>query len=134
MRSLLTPIVARSNRGASLLLIGVVLLLTAPGAALGAGFTARLVAPNHSPTANEPWPITVYVTRGRAKLSGSVNYHFLYNGAVVSRQPGYSFRNGVYHDHLKFPSDAIGYQLTLQVIVHTKYGTDYIDWAVKTRA
>jgi hypothetical protein len=111
-----------------------VLALVVPASASAAAFTAHLKAPNHTPTANKLWPITVTATRGQTKLSGSVNYEFLYDGSVVSHQAGHSFKGGVYHDTLKFPSDAVGYPLTLRVIVKTRYGTVDLDWAVKTKA
>jgi hypothetical protein len=105
-----------------------------PASALASAFTAHLQAPNHAPAANRSWPITVTATRGGAKLSGSVKYEFVYDGSVVSRQPGHSFSGGVYHDTLKFPDEAVGYALTLRVIVTTKYGAVDLDWAVKTKA
>lgn len=108
--------------------------LVIPATATAAAFSAHLKAPNHTPTASKPWPISVTVTRGGAKLSGSVRYEFLYDGSVVSHQPGHSFRGGVYHDTLEFPSEAVGYPLTLRVIVTTTYGSVDLDWAVKTRA
>ena len=111
-----------------------VLALAVPSTASAAAFTTHLTAPNHTPTANKAWPIKITVTRGRSKLSGSVRYEFLYNGSVVSHQPGYSFKGGVYHDKLMFPSEAVGYPLTLRIIVTTKDGTVDINWAVKVRA
>ena len=108
------------------------LALAVPATASAAAFKAHLTAPNHSPTANKPWPITVTATRGATKLSGSVRYQFLLYGSVVSRQPGHSFTRGIYHDVLMFPSTAVGSSLTLRVIVKTKYGTVDLNWAVKT--
>jgi hypothetical protein len=123
-----------TRRHASLLLLITAFLAAVPASALASAVTDHLQAPNHSPTAGKSWPITVTVTRGSAKLSGSVKYEFLYNGSVVSHQPGHSFKGGVYHDTLKFPDEAVGYSLTLRVIVTTHYGTVDLDWAVKTRA
>lgn len=112
----------------------VALALFVPASASAAAFTARLRAPNHSPTANKLWPITVTATRSNTKLSGSVRYEFLFDDQVVSHQPGHSFKRGVYHDTLKFPRDAIGTALTVRVIVSTHYGTVDLNWAVKTHA
>lgn len=109
------------------------LVLAIPASASAASFTAHLKAPNHTPTAGRNWPITVTATRGRAKLSGSVRYRFLYNGTVVGRHFGRNFKHGVCHDKLLFPATAVGFPLTLQVVVKTKYGTDYIDWTVNVR-
>ncbi len=119
-------------KGALPLLIGAALIV--PAAASAAAFSAHLRAPNHTPTASKPWPITVTVTRGDSMLSGSVRYEYLYDGSVVSHQPGHSFSGGVYRDTLDFPREAVGYPLTLRVIVTTRYGTVDLDWAVTTRA
>jgi len=124
---------AEARRRAPLLLIALALVLIIPGSASAASFTAHLQAPNHSPIANKPWPITVTATRGGAKLSGSVRYQFVYAGQVVASRPGHSIIHGVCHDSLKFTSDSISIQLTLRVIVTTKFGTVDIPWAVKTR-
>ena len=69
--------------------------------------------------------------RGSQKLSGTVNYRFLYLGQVVSRQPGRSFTHGVCYDTLKWPRKAVGHTITLQVVVSTRYGTDYLNWCLK---
>ncbi|MGO9898720.1 MAG: hypothetical protein ACLP0J_03260 [Solirubrobacteraceae bacterium] len=76
-----------------------------------------------------PWP-----NKALAFGSGSVRYEYLYDGSVVSHQPGHSFSGGVYRDTLDFPRKAVGYPLTLRVVVTTRYGTDDLDWAVTTRA
>ena len=109
-----------------------VLLLALPASALAGGFTARLYAPNHQPKVGY-WHITVTATRGRQKLSGSVNYRFLFQGFVVSHQRGHGFTNGVFHDVLKWPGKAVGHTITLQVVVSTRYGTDYLNWWIKVR-
>ena len=124
----------RSRSVRLVILLTAALALLVPATASAAMFTAHLKAPNHTPTAKKPWPITVTATRGKTKLSGNVKYEFLFDGSVVSHQPGHSFTGGVYHDTLKFPSDAVGEPLTLRVIVTTKDGTVDLDWAVKTRA
>jgi hypothetical protein len=106
--------------------------LAVPASALAGGFTARLYAPNHQPKVGS-WRITVTATRGRQKLSGTVKYRFLSNGAVVGRRPGHSFTGGVFHDTLQWPSEAVGHTITLQVVVTTRYGTDYLNWWIKVR-
>ena len=110
------------------------LALAVPAGASAAGFSAKLTAPNHTPTANKKWPITVTVTRGRTKLSGRVRYQFLFQGQVEASRPGHAFSRGVYHDSLLFPGEAIGHVLSLHVIVTTKYGTIALPWWIKTRA
>jgi hypothetical protein len=110
-----------------------ILALAWPASALAGGFTARLYAPNHQPKVGS-WRIKVTATRGGQKLSGSVNYRFLYQGQVVSRKPGYRFTHGVYYDTLKWPRQAVGHTITLQVVVSTRYGTDYLNWWIKVRS
>ncbi|MGO9961038.1 MAG: hypothetical protein ACLP50_34530 [Solirubrobacteraceae bacterium] len=104
--------------------------LIVPSAALAGGFTAHLSVPTHTPKVGK-MPLTVIATRGRQKLSGTVSYQFLFDGTVVSHQPGGPFHNGVYHDTMVWPGRAIGHTITLQVVVTTRYGTDYLDWWIK---
>ena len=109
-----------------------ILALALPGSALAGGFTAHLYAPSHEPKVGY-WPITVTAVRGGQKLSGDVNYQFLWNGMVVSHQPGHRFTHGVFHDNLKWPGKAVGHTIYLQVVVSTRYGTDYLNWWIKVR-
>ena len=134
MRFLLARLGVRSHRSAPLVIAGLVLALAVPAVASAAAFSAQLTAPNHTPTANKKWPITVTVTRGRTKLSGSVRYQFLFHGQVEASRPGHAFSRGVYHDTLLFPGEEIGHVLSLRVIVTTKYGTVELPWWIKTRA
>ncbi len=134
MRFLPRFVITGSRRRAALVLIALTFALVVPASASAAPFAARLHAPNHSPTAGRLWPITVDVTRGGAKLSGSVRYQFVYDGSVVAGKPGHSFSRGVYRDSLLFPRDAVGHALTLRVVVSTRYGTVALNWAVKARA
>ncbi len=109
-----------------------ILAVAWPAAALAAGFTAHLYAPTHQPRVGN-MRIKVTATRGRRRLSGTVRYRFLYNGVVVSRQPGGRFRNGVYRDTLTWPRRAVGRTITLQVVVSTRYGTQYLNWWIRVR-
>ena len=106
--------------------------LALPASALAGGFTAHLSAPNHEPKVGN-WRITVTANRGGQKLSGTVSYRFLYNHAVVGRQPGGRFSRGVLHDTLVWPKNAVGHTITLQVVVTTRYGTDYLNWWIRVR-
>jgi len=118
-------------------LVGVlvaVVALTIPTSALAGGFAAHLSAPNHHPVANTRWHITVTATRGHSQLSGTVSYRYLTNGAVVGHSVGGSFKHGVYRDAIIWPGEAEGHPLTFQVVVRTRYGTDYINWFVEVRA
>ncbi|HWF74684.1 MAG TPA: hypothetical protein VG186_15145 [Solirubrobacteraceae bacterium] len=117
-----------------LTLIFTVLVLALPASAMAAPFTSSLKAPNHSPTAGKKWYITVTATHGKSKLSGNVNYQFLFGSAVVSNQKGHSFHGGVFHDWLLFPKKSVGYSLTLRVVVKTSFGTVDLPWAIKVRA
>jgi hypothetical protein len=109
------------------------LAVLAPALASAASFSAVLHAPNHSPVENQKWWITVDVTHGSTKLSGDVNYEFLFSGTVVSHQPGHKFTKGLYKDDLIFPAEAVGKPLTLRIVVKTKYGTKYLNWNVTTK-
>lgn len=124
---------ARALRRAVALALLTVVLLTLPASASATAFKAVLHAPNHTPTVNTKWWITVDVTRGTTKLSGSVRYEFVFDGQTVSNQPGHGFTGGVYKDSLVFPSSAIGMKLTLRTIVKTKYGTVTLPWTVDTK-
>lgn len=117
------------TRLALLVLVGT---LAMPATALAGGFTAKLRIGSHQPRVGLQ-PLTVTATKGRQKLSGTVSYRFLWNGMVVGRRPGGHFTHGVYHDKLKWPGKAIGHTITLQVVVKTRYGTDYLNWWIKVR-
>lgn len=106
--------------------------LALPAGALAASFTAHLSIGTHQPKVGKQH-LTVTATRGRAKLSGSVHYRFLWHGQVVSTQPGGRFSHGVYHDTLAWPKRAVGNTITLQVVVTTRYGTRYLNWWIKVR-
>ena len=127
----------RSIRKAGLraaLLPGVAIVAMAvPSSALAGGFTAHIYVPSHEPrVGNES--IKVTARRGGQKLSGTVSYRFLFNGQVVSTQKGGSFKHGVYNDTLKWPARAVSHSITLQVVVKTHYGTDYLNWWIRVRA
>ncbi|HEX4010697.1 MAG TPA: hypothetical protein VHX62_11835 [Solirubrobacteraceae bacterium] len=108
--------------------------LALPASALAAGFTAQLSAPNHRPIANKKWPITVKATRGTTQLAGTVSYRFLSYGTIVHTAKGGSFKHGVFHDTLVWPGEAVGHPLSLQVVVKTRYGTDYLSWWIQVRS
>jgi len=95
--------------------------------ALSPGPSTPATAPNHHPVANTKWHITVTAHPRRRRLSGTVSYRYLSNGTVVGRGTGGSFRHGCLprRDHLA--GEAIGHPLTFQVVVTTRYGTDYVN-------
>jgi hypothetical protein len=120
------------TRGAVAVVAVMIAMLALAGSALAGGFTARLYAAGHQPRVGY-WPIKVTATRGSQKLSGDVNYEFVWHGMVVSHQPGHRFRNGVFRDKLLWPAKAVGHTITLRVVVKTRYGTDYINWWIRVR-
>jgi hypothetical protein len=130
MRSSLQPSGRRARRRLTSFVLALVAALALPAAALAASFKLTPHIANHAPTINKKWPITVDVTKGTTKLSGSVTYQFLFSGTVVSTQKGHSFTNGVYKDALEFPSKSLGQPLTLRIVVKTKDGSEHLDWAI----
>jgi hypothetical protein len=54
-----------------------------------------------------------------APVNGKVSYAFLLGGAVVARRPAIPgrMRGGLYRDQLEFPPAAVGYPITVEVIV-----------------
>jgi hypothetical protein len=107
--------------------------LAVPAGASAASFTAKLSEPSHTPSVGGQ-KISVTVTKGKTKLSGSVNYKFLFDGQTVSTQKGHSFKNGLFTDTLLWPKEAIGHKITLDVVVTTKYGTENLDWWIQVKA
>lgn len=87
--------------------------------AAGPPITLMLQTSSPQPSATAPWPIVVSAT---PKVNGIVSYAFLFNGSVVSRQPGGRMRDGVYDDKLLFPPRAEGVPLTLEVLLHADDG------------
>jgi hypothetical protein len=131
MRFLLaSPLRSRATRALAVLAVA----LAIPAAASASGITAHFSAPNHQPTANKKFPITVTARKGATKLNGTVSYAFLLGSTVEARRPGHRLRNGVCHDTLLFPKAAIGHTITLQTIVTTRYGTVKFNWWIKTKA
>jgi hypothetical protein len=39
----------------------------------------------------------------------------------------------VFHDTLVWPGEAVGHPLSLQVVVRTRYGTDYLPWWIQVQ-
>jgi len=94
---------------------------------------AKLTAPDHSPKVGKGWPYSVHVTDAQGHpLSGTVKIEFAYGGQVVGTDhPAvHPLRDGVWHDILTFPKEAVGYPLTFQVVVHTSAGSVLLGWPV----
>lgn len=114
--------------------LALALMLTLPGSALAAGFKVTPHIANHTPIVNRKWPLRLTITRGRTKLSGSVRYEFMFDGSVVSHQPGHKFSHGVYRDTMIFPPNSLGEPLTLRILVTVpRYGTEHVDWRVRSK-
>ncbi len=108
--------------------------LPGPAVAASPGITAKLSAPTHTPKVGGE-KISITVTKGKLKLSGSVKYQFYFPGlGLVSTQPGHKFTNGLYRDTLLWPASAVGKKLTVKIIITTPYGTTSIDYWFEVRA
>jgi hypothetical protein len=89
-----------------------------PSAAATHSLSVALTTPPHEPEAGRLWPIIVHAHSSTgAPVSGTVSYAFLFGGAAVGRRPGGQMHGGIFHDNLEFPASALGYPLTLEVIV-----------------
>lgn len=111
------------------------------GASAAGGWTAKMTVPTHTPKARAKWPVKIVVktTSGR-RLSGTVVYHFIFGGQVVSTQgciPNKphpcAFRKGVYRDLIRWPKRSAGYKITFQATVKTNLGTKNLNYWVKVR-
>jgi hypothetical protein len=132
-------------RAASLAILVCVLALAAAPAGLAsnahssARWTARLTAPTHTPKARKPWRVKIVARSGGRRLRGTVQYHFVYQGQVVSTQgchpnkPDPCSFNGVYRDLIRWPVRSVGIRLTFQATVRTKLGTKNLNYWVKVR-
>ncbi len=135
MRLLLAPLVALALAGA-------------PAQAAGAGFVARLYAPNHHPKAGKLWYITVTAkTAAGRPLRAVAWYEYYYNGQKVatayptpnnSRDSNGGTRpwpfRGSYRDGILWPARSVGYPLTFRVVVKVKgLGVRNLNWKVVVR-
>jgi hypothetical protein len=104
-----------------------------------ATWTARMTVPTHRPKARKAWPVKIVAKAGSTNLRGTVQYHFLYKGQVVSTAGCHPNRPdpcpfaGTYRDVVRWPVKSVGYKLTFQATVKTKLGTKNLDWWVKVR-
>lgn len=122
---------SRSRRRLPPVALAIIATLALPATALAASFKITPHIANHTPTINKKWPVRLTVTSGKKKLSGTVKYEFLFEGAVVSHQAGRSFTRGVYNDTMLFPGQSLNQPLTLRILVTVpKYGTEHLDWKV----
>lgn len=132
-------------RAAFLTTLGFVVFLVAAPAGLATpahestAWTARMTVPTHTPKARKAWPVKIVVRRGRTRLRGTVQYHFIYKGQVVSTagchpgKPDPCPFNGTYRDVVRWPVRAVGIRLTFQATVKTKLGTKNLNYWVRVR-
>ncbi len=106
---------------------------TAPSQLNTGPLRASLHAPDHAPKVGRLWPYSVHASdAGGHPLAGSVDIEFVLDGQVVGRDtpPTHPLENGLWHDRLTFPSQAVGHPLTFRVVVHTARGNATLDWPV----
>jgi hypothetical protein len=103
-------------------------------------FTTKFTAPGgHRPKADKNYPIKLTGRKNGKPISGGhIYYQFLYQGQVVAcRNVGKPkvpyFKKGVFTDILEWPKRAVGFDLTLRLVVKTKYGVKNVDYKVKVR-
>jgi hypothetical protein len=118
-------------RGIAVLVVALGALIV-PSAALARPFNSTLQVPTHRPRVG-PERIRVTATHNGRGLCGTVSYVYYWNGQKVSHQPGGHFCKGVWKDTMMWPKRAVGYHLTLGVVVKTRYGTDYDWWWIQVR-
>jgi hypothetical protein len=114
--------------------LGLLAALALPGSALAASFKIKVHIANHAPIVKKRWPVELTITRGEKKLSGTVRYEWMFDGAVVRTQPlhgAFKFKHGVYRDQLVFPTSSLGEAPTLRFLVTTRYGTEHADWKLQ---
>lgn len=118
-----------------MLALSLIVTAALPAAAQAASFKITPHIRNHTPIVNRKWPVELTVTAGKKRLSGSVKYEFLFDGSVVSHQPGHRFTRGIYRDTLVFPAKSLGQPLTLRMLVTVPayHRTEHIDWKLQTR-
>lgn len=133
----------RARLVAGLLSIAALLAVAAPASA--ASFVAHLSAPGHHPKAGHRWPITVSArTASGAPLRATATYQFLYHGQRVNtqypsphgptRHSPYPFRGSFRDASFTWPARAVGYPLTLRVVVSVRgRGTKHLDYWVRVR-
>jgi hypothetical protein len=99
--------------------------------------TATMIPSSHHPKANVPWPLHVTATlAGKPAHAGAV-YQFLFAGQVVSTQTPAKGNKpfnfvGSFNNKLTFPKMAVGYALTLQVVIKDGSHSVNLDWPVDT--
>ncbi|SRR5581483_2276268 len=104
-------------------------------------WSARMTVPTHTPKAGRNWPVKIVVrTASGRRLSGTVQYHFLFGGQVVATRSCLvhgirpcRFRRGLYRDVVRFPARAAGIRLTFQAVVKTNLGTKKLNYWIKVR-
>lgn len=92
--------------------------------------TATLHATTHQPKVGAPWPIAFTVTHAGQPAAASVSYEYLFGGAVVAHRSHYNF-TGHFADLFRWPSSAVGYQLTFRAVIVSGGVTIDLDYPVQ---
>ena len=126
----------------ALLIAGLVVpATTSAKAGSSTAWTAKMTVPTHTPKARKRWPVKIVVkTASGRPLSGTVQYHFLFGGQVVSTRSCLDrgnapchFSHGIYRDIVHWPMRSVGVKLTFQATVKTNLGTKNINYWVKVK-
>lgn len=104
----------------------------APGTvrAASGGIVATLHAGTHKPRVNANWTISFAVRANGKAAKATVEYEYLFGGAVVARRSHYSF-TGSFHDVFNWPSSAVGYPLTFRAAIKSEGATLNLDYPVQ---
>jgi hypothetical protein len=106
---------------------------TDTGSESAPGPTVTLDAPNHQPTVNAAWPITITARDPDGRpLRAEVRYQYLFAGSVVAHRSHYRFK-GTFHDIIRWPKRSVGIPLTFRALVSTPLGTRRLDYAVRVK-
>jgi hypothetical protein len=96
---------------------------------------ATLHAGTHHPRISRAWPFTITASYAGHAARASAYYRYLFQGQVVSTQGvngNFHFHfTGSYHDHMVFPSTALGRPLTVQAVIGEHGHTVYLNWTIQ---
>jgi hypothetical protein len=126
------------------LLLAALLVALAPGATAAATipFRATLTAATHTPKANARWYYTVTLTdlHGRP-LRGTVTVqikdplgtlHYSTYDGTNRNIVNFPF-SGRFRDYAQFPSESVGFRLTVRVTVKAKGAQRILTWWIRAR-
>jgi len=82
------------------------------------------------PTVNRPWPVRFTATRAGVAQQASVEYEFLFSGAVVAHRSHYEF-TGHFSDVVLWPASSVGYPLTFRAVIVSGGARINLDYPVQ---